>query len=156
MLWVCNVLCMMGFVFNSRFCADQRNLPSNNVLGYPFTRDWSPKFETGLNIIIDIVQKLQEWPCSLFFCQNDVLIGGSFWQKHRLVTLILFEQYLLWYLAQSQVLVISLYMCIVWNFAQFNNSQSCQNLFLLSMTSSLELTDSMTRRLLLLSLWMPQ
>ena len=28
---------------------------------------------------------------SLFFCQNDVLIGGSFWQKDSLVTLILFD-----------------------------------------------------------------
>ena len=25
-------------------------------------KDWSPKFETGLSIIIDIVQKVQEWP----------------------------------------------------------------------------------------------
>jgi hypothetical protein len=27
----------------------------------------------------------------LFFCQNGVLLGGSFWQKDSLVTLILFE-----------------------------------------------------------------
>ena len=45
----------------------------------------------------------------LFFCQNDLLLGGSFWQKDSLVTFILFELNLLWYLAQSQILVTSLY-----------------------------------------------
>ena len=28
---------------------------------------------------------------SLFFCQNDALMGGSIWQKNSLVTLILFD-----------------------------------------------------------------
>ena len=41
-------------------------------------RDWSRKFETGLNIIIGIVQ-------------NDPPMSTSFWQKKRLVTLIHFE-----------------------------------------------------------------
>ena len=49
------------------------------------------------------------WVTRLFFCQNGVLLGGSFWQKDSLVTLILFELCLLWYLAQSQILVISLW-----------------------------------------------
>ena len=35
-------------------------------------------------------------------------MSTSFWQKDSLVTLILFELCLLWYLAQSQILVISL------------------------------------------------
>ena len=48
---------------------------------------------------------------SLFFCQNYVLIntGQSFWQKDSLVTLILFELCLFWYLDLSQIFVISLY-----------------------------------------------
>ena len=46
----------------------------------------------------------------LFFCQNDVLLGESFWQNDSLVTFILFELCLLWYLAQSQILVTSLYL----------------------------------------------
>ena len=45
----------------------------------------------------------------LFFCQNDVLLGRSFWPKDNLVTLILFELQLLWYLAQSQIHRITLY-----------------------------------------------
>ena len=48
------------------------------------------------------------WVTRLFFCQNGVFLGGLFWQKCSLVTLILFELCLLWYLAQSQILVISL------------------------------------------------
>ena len=45
----------------------------------------------------------------LFFCQNYVLYsGGSFWQKDNLFTFTLFELCLLWYLAQSQILVTSL------------------------------------------------
>ena len=45
----------------------------------------------------------------LFFCQNGVLLGRSFWPKDSLVTLILFELWLLWYLAQSQIHRINLY-----------------------------------------------
>ena len=44
----------------------------------------------------------------LFFCQRKL-----FWQKESLVTLILFELCLLWYLAQSQILVTSLYINLV-------------------------------------------
>ena len=35
----------------------------------------------------------------LSFCQNDCHIGGLFWPKDSLITLILFELRLLWYLA---------------------------------------------------------
>ena len=45
----------------------------------------------------------------LIFCQNGVLLGRSFWPKDSLVTLILFELWLLWYLAQSQIHRITLY-----------------------------------------------
>ena len=34
------------------------------------------------------------WVTRLFFCQNGVLLGESFWQKDSLVTFILFELYL--------------------------------------------------------------
>ena len=50
------------------------------------------------------------WVTSVFFCQNDSLIGESLWPKYSLVTLLLFELYLFWYLAQSQSLSISLYL----------------------------------------------
>ena len=50
----------------------------------------------------------------LFFCQNGVLLGKSFWPKDILVSLILFELWLLWYLAQSQIHRITLYFfCIL-------------------------------------------
>ena len=38
----------------------------------------------------------------LVFCQNDSPIGGSFEQKDSLITHILFELCLFWYLAQSK------------------------------------------------------
>ena len=46
---------------------------------------------------------------SLFFCQNDVLIGGSFWQKDSLVTFILLDLSLFKHFSLSQIFVISLY-----------------------------------------------
>ena len=50
----------------------------------------------------------------MFFGQSSVLLGRSFWPKHSLVTFILFELFLLWYLAQSQILVTSLYIsCLI-------------------------------------------
>ena len=42
--------------------------------------------------------------------QNDLPRSTPFWQKNSLVTLILFELWLLWYLAQSQILWITLYL----------------------------------------------
>ena len=41
----------------------------------------------------------------LFFCQNGVLLGRSFWQKNSLVTFILFELWLLWHLALLRFLL---------------------------------------------------
>ena len=51
----------------------------------------------------------------LFFCQNGVHLGKSFWPKDSFVTLILFELWLLWYLAQSQIHRITLYYNILFD-----------------------------------------
>ena len=58
---------------------------------------------------------------SLFFCQNDVLIRGSFWQKNSLVTLILFDLSLFKHFSLSQIFVISLllYLCNLGDFYVF-------------------------------------
>ena len=50
------------------------------------------------------------WVTKLFFCQNYCLIRGSFWQNDSLVTHILYELCLFWYLAHSQILGNTLYM----------------------------------------------
>ena len=70
-------------------------------------RDCCPKFATGLKCLNRHRSK-NIWMTRLFFCQNDSLLEESLRQKDSLVTLILFELCLLWYLAQSQILVISL------------------------------------------------
>ena len=62
------------------------------------TWGWSPKFATGLNVVISIEQKIYEWPD----CSFVKMMYSSFWQKESLPTLILFELCLLWYLAQSR------------------------------------------------------
>ena len=49
------------------------------------------------------------WVIKLSFCQNDPPMGESFWQKHSLITYILFRLCLLWYLAQSTFLGDTLY-----------------------------------------------
>ena len=49
--------------------------------------------------------RVTKLPC----CQNGVFLGRSFWPKDSLVTFILFELWLLWYLAQSQIHRIPLY-----------------------------------------------
>ena len=51
------------------------------------TRDWSPKFATGLNMIIGC----SIWVTRLLFCQIDSPMGQSLWQKDRMVTHILFD-----------------------------------------------------------------
>ena len=71
-------------------------------------RGWCIKFVTGLNITIGIVQKVYEWS-SCPFAKNDSPIRESFWQNNSLVTHILFELCLLWYLVQSQIWCITLY-----------------------------------------------
>ena len=45
---------------------------------------------------------------SLFFCQNDVLKGGPFWQKDSFVTLLLFDLCLSKHFSLSQIFVITL------------------------------------------------
>ena len=70
--------------------------------------DCCSKFATGLKCLNRHRSK-NMWVTSLFFCQNGSLMGESLWQKNSLVTLILFELWLFWYLAQSQVLGNSLY-----------------------------------------------
>ena len=60
------------------------------VLNLPYDRDWSPKFATGLNMIIGCSSK-SIWVIKLSFRQNDSLMGESFWQNNSLVTHILFE-----------------------------------------------------------------
>ena len=54
------------------------------------TWDWSPKFATGLNMIIGFSSK-STWVTRLLFCQNDSSMRESFWQKDSLITHILFE-----------------------------------------------------------------
>ena len=54
------------------------------------TRGWCTKFATGLNIIIGCSSKSM-WVIKLFLCQNDPLMGESFWQNNSLITHILFE-----------------------------------------------------------------
>ena len=70
---------------------------------YFWYRGWCIKFATGLNIIIAIVPKVYEWS-SFSFCQNDSLMGGI-----SLITHILFELCLFWYLAQLQNWCTTLY-----------------------------------------------
>ena len=79
-----------------------------NRLTYLQCRGWVPKFATGLNIIIGIVQKVYEWSN----CPFAKMIPK--WENHFGKTtawsLIYFFIYsLLWYLAQSQTLGLTLY-----------------------------------------------
>ena len=91
------------FVFRQKFGQTTESL-------YHF-KDWCPKFATGLNTIIGCISK-SIWVTKWLFCQNYLLIGESFWQNNNLVTHIFFLKYsLLWYLAQSQILGITLYFC---------------------------------------------
>ena len=80
------------------------------VLFYPLEIqlhiDCCPKFATGLKCLN---RSKNIWVTRLFFCQYDSLMGESFWQQDSLVTLILFELSLFWYLAQSQILRNRLY-----------------------------------------------
>ena len=71
-------------------------------------RGWCIKFMTGLNIINRHSSK-SIIVIKLSFCQNDPLIGESFWQKDSLITCILFELCLFWYSAQSQIWCTTLY-----------------------------------------------
>ena len=61
------------------------------------------KFATGLNTKIGIVQIACIRVIKLSSRQNDPPMGESFWQKNSLITFILFELSLFWYLAQLQI-----------------------------------------------------
>ena len=50
-----------------------------------------------------VVQKV--WVTKLVFCINDSPIGGSFWKKDSLITHIIFDLCLFWYLADSKQLL---------------------------------------------------
>ena len=78
---------------NSRPCCDE----------FYVTIDCCPKFATGLKCLSKHRSK-NIWVTRLLFSQNDLLMGESLWQKDSLVTLIVFELCLFWYLAQSQIL----------------------------------------------------
>ena len=69
---------------------------------------------TALNIKIGIVQKVYEWSNWPF--AKMVVQWGSFWQKDSFITPILFELCLYWYLAQGQILGITLYLSFWWWF----------------------------------------
>ena len=72
-----------------------------------YCRGWCIKFVAGLNSINRHISKSIQ-VIKLSFCQNDPLMGESFWQNNNLFTQVLFELCLLWYLAHSQILGISL------------------------------------------------
>ena len=58
-------------------------------------RGWVPKFATGLIYQIEHSSK-SIWVTRLLFCQNNSLMGGSFWPKDSLITFIIFELCLIW------------------------------------------------------------
>ena len=51
------------------------------------------------------------WVIKLSFCRNDSHMGGLFWQKNTLITHILIELCLLWYLAECTFSLLTLYLC---------------------------------------------
>ena len=71
------------------------------------SRGYFPKFTNWLNIKIEIVQKVYELPSCPFV--GMIPWWESFWEKISLVTHILFELCLFWYVAHSQILGNTLY-----------------------------------------------
>ena len=57
-----------------------------------YLRDRCPKFETGVKCSNRHRSK-RIWVTSLFFCQNDSLMGESLWQKNSLVTHVFWVYY---------------------------------------------------------------
>ena len=104
--------------------------PSFSVL----CRGWVPKFATGL--IYQIGHSLKSiWVTRLVFCQNNYLMRGSFWPKNSLITYIIFELYLIWYLTKSQILGLTLYV-------NLNLLWKCFCKFLFSTYHHLQITHS--------------
>ena len=62
------------------------------------SRGWVPKFATELIYQIGHSSK-SIWVTRLLFCQNDSLMGGSFWSKDSFITYIIFELCLIWYIS---------------------------------------------------------
>ena len=72
------------------------------------SRGWSPKFANGLNMIIGCSSKII-WVIRLLFAKM-ILLWGDHFGKRTVWSLIYFLNYsLISYLAQSQILVISLW-----------------------------------------------
>ena len=69
---------------------------------------WYPKFANGLKCLSRHRSK-SIWVTILLFCHNDSLMGGSIWQKNRMVTHILFDLCPFKHFSMSQIFVISLY-----------------------------------------------
>ena len=68
------------------------------------------------------------WAARLFFCQNDILFRESFWQKEKLVALIIFEIYLLWLPSRKFWRPVFIY-CSLWKricniMSEYNISQT--------------------------------
>ena len=61
----------------------------------PIGKRWWGEFETRQDIII-CHSSTSIRVTKMLFCQNGVLLGRSFWPKDSLVTLLLFELWLLW------------------------------------------------------------
>ena len=80
---------------------------------YGKTRGWFPNFATGLNIIYNRHSSKSISVIKLSFCQNDPLIGGSFWQKDSLITHILFE---LWLITLLCIVLVFLTQTLIWMF----------------------------------------
>ena len=58
---------------------------------------WVPKFATGLIYQIGHSSK-SIWVSMLLFCQNNSLMRESFWPNDSLITFIIFELCLIWYI----------------------------------------------------------
>ena len=62
------------------------------------TRGWVPKFATGLVYQIRHSSKII-WVTMLIFCHNNSLMRGSVLPKDSLITYIIFELCLIWYIS---------------------------------------------------------
>ena len=111
------ILCSIMFIHKSRKTEFQANTARPPVILFhsffvwPFQtkwdrclilikylhRGWVPKFATGLKHQTGYNSK-SIWVTRLLFSQNDYLMGESFWLKDSLITCIVFELCLIWYI----------------------------------------------------------